>query len=85
MKDDRASWASTARTRAPRPEAALDTQEFVNLADDLLVASTNFNEFLCSPGLYCDDDMRGWLYFHFRLDGVSMKSLRVACRPSPAG
>lgn len=56
-----------------RQLASFGTQEFVNLADDLSVVCTNFDEYPSSPRLCWDYDMRGWLYFHFRLDGVSIE------------
>jgi AraC-like DNA-binding protein len=77
--------ASTLRLPGPRGPVLVDpveysrhiapfgTQEFVNLADDLLVVCTNLDRFPASPGLRWDYDMRGWLYLHFRLDGVSIE------------
>lgn len=63
-----------------RQIAALGTQEFVSIADDLMVACTHFNEFPASHELCRDYDIRGWLYFHFRLDGVSIEEPRGGLR-----
>lgn len=56
-----------------RQAASIGTQEFVNLSEDLLVVCTNFAEYPSSPRLSWNYDLRGWLYLHFRLDGVSIE------------
>ena len=58
------------------PEAC-GTQDFVSLSDDLVLARSNVHS-----TRRCDNastpweiDTRGWLYLHFRLDGVSVERL----------
>ena len=57
--------------------AAWGTQDIVNLADDLLLVRSNVHStHLCGEhGASFDIDTRGWLYVHFRLDGISLDRL----------
>lgn len=45
-------------------------QELLNLSDDLLLVRSDFRG-EASPGTSWDIDTRGWLYMHFRLDGLT--------------
>jgi len=59
----------------PRIETSLGfgMQETVDLSNDLLLVRTDFRTLPphAARGNRLDYDLRGWLYLHFRLDGVS--------------
>ena len=50
------------------------TQDIVNLSNDLLLVRSNVHaSHLCeNHGASFEIDTRGWLYLHFRLDGISI-------------
>ena len=56
---------------------AWGTQDIANLSDDLLLVRSNVHaNHLCEHhGAQFEIDTRGWLYLHFRLDGISLDRL----------
>jgi AraC-like DNA-binding protein len=50
----------------------LGSQEVLSLSDDVMLVTTDLRGF---PHVRNEHDLRGWLYLHFRLDGVSNEEL----------
>lgn len=53
---------------SPRRGESIGSQQIVNLADDVLLVRTNYHSMDQSRW---ELDMRGWIYLHYRLEGVS--------------
>ncbi|MGH8251258.1 MAG: helix-turn-helix domain-containing protein [Steroidobacteraceae bacterium] len=67
-------WDFVESTTAQVSELAhRGTQELLNLSDDLLLARSNFHAVPADAvrGERWEFDNRGWLFLHFRLDGLS--------------